>query len=95
MLYGSGASLPDDLATWELLMTDFVAANAGGAGHVYPGIAGYYEDFEAIAARIAAARAAGAPGHAIFSYGALTTGGHWDDFPAGPYAIPAVPSVRE
>jgi uncharacterized lipoprotein YddW (UPF0748 family) len=95
MLYGSGTSLPDDLATWELLMTDFVAANAGGAGHVYPGIAGYYEDFAAIAARIAAARAAAAPGHAIFSYGALNAHGHWDDFPAGPYAIPAVPSVRE
>ncbi len=84
MLYGNGDSIPDDFERWEILMADFVAASAGR--HVYPGIAGYYTDFEAIAERIEAARAAGAPGHAIFSYSALDQREYWDDLASGPYA---------
>lgn len=85
MLYGSGSSIPDDLGNWQLLAADFVAG--GSAGHVYPGIAGYYDDFAAIADRIAAARQMGAPGHIIFSYAALDARGYWDDLATGPYAV--------
>ena len=88
MLYGGGHSIPDDLAHWQLLAEDFVADSAGG--HVYPGVAGYYDDFAAIADRITAARQMGASGHVIFSYSALDVQGYWDDLAHGPYAIPAV-----
>jgi uncharacterized lipoprotein YddW (UPF0748 family) len=88
MLYGGGESIPDDVDHWRILMEDFVEDSAGR--HVYPGIAGYYDDFDAIVQRILAARAAGAPGHALFSYGALNARGYWDDFAAGPYASSAV-----
>ncbi|MGC9521584.1 MAG: glycoside hydrolase family 10 protein [Anaerolineae bacterium] len=84
MLYGS---VPDDMASWEILMQDFVADAAGRA--VYPGIGGHYEAFSAISERIEAARAQGAPGHVIFSYGYLNGNGYWDDLAAGPYRIPA------
>lgn len=89
MLYGNGASIPDDFDIWCILMNDFLAASAGR--HVYPGIGGYYDDFGAIAQRIEAARQAGAPGHAIFSYGALNSRSYWDDLAAGPYAQPIAP----
>ena len=88
MLYGTGNSVPDDLANWRILAEDFVADNA--SGHVYPGIAGYYDDFDAIAQRIEIARELGAPGHALFSYATLDSHGYWDDLAAGPYRIPAV-----
>jgi len=88
MLYGNGSSIPDDFERWCILMEDFVADSAGR--HVYPGVAGYYDDFDAIAQRILAARAAGAPGHALFSYGALDAREYWDDFASGPYAVSAV-----
>ncbi|HNT73806.1 MAG TPA: family 10 glycosylhydrolase [Anaerolineae bacterium] len=88
MLYGSGASIPDDLGNWQVLAADFLEASAGR--DVYPGIAGYYDDFDAIAQRIAAARALGAPGHAIFSYSALDSRGYWDDLASGPYSAPAL-----
>jgi uncharacterized lipoprotein YddW (UPF0748 family) len=88
MLYGTGNSIPDDLANWRILAEDFVASSAGG--HVYPGIAGYYDDFAAIAQRIEIARELGAPGHALFSYAALDSRGYWDDLAAGPYRVPAV-----
>lgn len=87
MLYGngSGTSIPDDLDNWRLLAADFVAGSAGR--DVYLGIGGYYDDFAAIAQRIAVARALGAPGHAVFSYSALDSRGYWDDFAAGPYGV--------
>ena len=85
MLYGSVA---DDFDRWRILAEDFLAGSAGR--HVYPGIAGYYDDFDAITQRIQAARQAGAPGHVLFSYGALNSRGYWDDLAAGPYAIPAI-----
>ena len=88
MLYGTGSSIPDDLANWRILAEDFVASSAGG--HVYPGIAGYYDDFDAIAQRIEIARELGAPGHALFSYATLDSHGYWDDLAAGPYRVPAV-----
>ncbi|MGC9395344.1 MAG: glycoside hydrolase family 10 protein [Anaerolineae bacterium] len=88
MLYGTGSSIPDDLGNWRILAEDFMAV--GGDGNVYPGIAGYYDDFAAIAQRIAIARELGAPGHALFSYVALDSHGYWDDLAAGPYRVPAV-----
>ncbi|MBN2003360.1 MAG: family 10 glycosylhydrolase [Anaerolineae bacterium] len=82
MLYGNGNSIPDDLENWRMLATDFLT---GSEGQVYPGIAGYYDDFDAIARRIALARELGAPGHALFSYSALDARDYWDDLAAGPY----------
>ena len=85
MLYGdgSGTSIPDALDNWRLLAEDFVTDSAGR--DVYLGIGGYYTDFSSIAQRIDAARALGAPGHVLFSYGTLDSQGYWDDFAAGPY----------
>ncbi|MBN1875799.1 MAG: family 10 glycosylhydrolase [Anaerolineae bacterium] len=88
MLYGNGSSIPDDFDAWCLLAQDFLTDSAGR--DVYPGIGAYYPDFEAIAQRIAWARQAGAPGHAIFSYAALDAQDYWDDLASGPYAIPAL-----
>jgi hypothetical protein len=79
----------NDLGTWRTVMLQFQVANAGR--HVYPGISGDFDNFSAIAARIQAARDAGAAGHAIFSYGAIDTRGYWDDFASGPYAPSAAP----
>jgi uncharacterized lipoprotein YddW (UPF0748 family) len=84
MLYGWSGF--DDLATWRAVVQQFQSANAGR--HVYPGISGDFDDFAQIAARIQAAREAGAAGHAIFSYSALDSHGYWDDLAAGPYAQP-------
>jgi uncharacterized lipoprotein YddW (UPF0748 family) len=84
MLY---TGVADDFDRWQILMNDFLTDSKGG--HVYPGIGADYADFSAIAQRIEAARQAGAPGHAIFSYGALNNRGYWDDLATGPYAEPA------
>lgn len=92
MLYGTGSSVPDDLGNWRILAEDFVASSAGG--HVDLGIAGYYDDFAAIAQRIAIARELGAPGHALFSYAALDSRGYWDDLAVGPYRVPAIAPSR-
>jgi uncharacterized lipoprotein YddW (UPF0748 family) len=76
-----------DLAAWTTRMQGFVADSYGR--YVVPGIHADYADFGDIVARIDAARAAGAPGVAIFSYGALNRRGYFDDLGAGPFAIPA------
>ena len=89
MLYDGRA---DEFELWQTLMTDFLADSAGR--QVIPGIGGAYDDFAQIARRIETARAAGAPGHAIFSYESLNRRGYWDALAAGPYAVPAVPSAR-
>ena len=89
MLYGGMA---DDFANWQLLLADFMAASAGR--HIYPGIGAFYDDFVEIEQRIEAARSAGAPGHAIFSYTALEQRGYWDDLASGPYAQPALVPER-
>jgi uncharacterized lipoprotein YddW (UPF0748 family) len=85
MLYSGVA---DDFDHWRVLMEDFLADSQGG--QVYPGIGADYDNFETIAQRIEAARAAAAPGHAIFSYGALNRRGYWDKLIAGPYAEAAI-----
>ena len=72
------------------IMQQFQDANGGR--HVYPGINGDFDDFAEIAARIQAARDAGAAGHAIFSYSSLNARGYWDDLAGGPYARPATPA---
>lgn len=92
MLYGTGSSIPDDLAKWRILAEDFMAVS--DAGHIDLGIAGYYDDFAAIVQRIEIARELGAPGHALFSYAALDSRGYWDDLAAGPYRVPAVVPPR-
>lgn len=86
MLYGG---VCDDFDRWRILMQDFVASAAGR--HVYPGVGSGYADFDAIAARIRAARDAGAAGQVLFSYGELNRRGYWDDLANGPYAVPVVP----
>ncbi len=92
MLYGSGHSIPDDLAKWRILAEDFMSSR--GTGHIDLGIGGYYDDFTAIAQRIELARELGAPGHALFSYSALDSRGYWDDLAAGPYRMPAATPSR-
>jgi uncharacterized lipoprotein YddW (UPF0748 family) len=85
MLYSS--DIVNDLAAWTTRMQGFVAESYGR--YVIPGIHADYASFGDLAARIEAARAAGAPGVAIFSYGALNARGYFDDLGAGPFASPA------
>ena len=85
MLYSS--DIVNDLAAWTARMQSFVADSYGR--YVIPGIHADYAGFGDLAARIEAARAAGAPGVAIFSYGALNARGYFDDLAAGPFASPA------
>ncbi len=89
MLYDGKA---DDFSVWQTLAEDFLADSA--KRQVIPGIGGAYNDFAEIARRIEAARQAGAPGHAIFSYESLNQHGYWDALAAGPYAVPAVPAIQ-
>jgi uncharacterized lipoprotein YddW (UPF0748 family) len=85
MLYGSTA---DNADRWSILMHDFLLKSGGRP--VYPGIGAHYTDFNEIAWRIETARAAGAQGHALFSYGGLNSQNYWDDLTTGPYRLPAV-----
>jgi uncharacterized lipoprotein YddW (UPF0748 family) len=85
MLYSS--DIVNNLPAWTLRMQGFVVDNYDR--FVIPGIHADYANFDDIVARIDAARAAGAPGISIFSYGALNTRGYFDDLGAGPFATPA------
>jgi uncharacterized lipoprotein YddW (UPF0748 family) len=93
MLY-TGVS--NEFDRWQILMQDFLTGS--NSGHVYPGIGADYDDFNAIAQRIEVARQASAPGHVIFSYGALNRRDYWAELAAGPYAdpasLPVPPAVR-
>ena len=84
-MFYSGVS--DDFERWRILLADFLADSHGKT--VYPGIGADYDNFEVIAQRLEAARRAGAPGHAIFSYGAFDSRGYWGELAQGPYAAPA------
>ncbi len=91
MMYGSIAGV--DFDKWQILLQDFLADSH--ERHVYPGIGADVEDFNAIAQRIEAARQAGAPGHAIYTYGTLDKRNYWADLAAGPYfAKPVLPPKR-
>jgi uncharacterized lipoprotein YddW (UPF0748 family) len=85
MLYLS--SITTDDAKYQALLEDFVA-RAGG-DHVAAGITAAYDDFAVLARRIDMARAAGAAGQAIFSYGHVNQRRYWEQFKSGPYASPA------
>jgi uncharacterized lipoprotein YddW (UPF0748 family) len=77
---------------FALLASDFLSHADGRP--VFPGISAGYADFNAIAQRVALARNLGAPGHAIFSARLVAQNDYWDEFAAGPYAVPAtVPPV--
>lgn len=86
MMYGG---LMDDLARWRTVLQDF--AEDPGLARVYPGVGGYYSSFDEVAARIEAAREAGAPGHVVFSFSGVDQFDYWDDFADGPYRVPAHP----
>lgn len=88
MLYDGKA---DDFESWQILTADFIADSGGR--HVYPGVGADYDNVEAIIRRIEAAREAGAPGHALFSYGALNDRNYWAALASGPYRVPASPKV--
>lgn len=90
MMYGSVA---DEFDKWQVLLADFMASTYGRA--VLPGIGADYDDFNVIVQRIEAARQAGAPGHAIFSFGPLKQRGYLTRLAAGPYAVPAVLSAKK
>ncbi len=87
MLYGCPAL--EDLGNWTAVVRDFQAHSA--RRYVLPGISAEVNNFSAIAERIAAARAAGAAGQALFSYTSLNAHNYWDDLANGPYAQPAAP----
>lgn len=91
MLYLS--SITQDDAQYAALVADFVARADGQ--HVAPGITATYDDFAPIGRRIDLARAAGAAGQALFSYGHVHLHNYWDDFRAGPYATPALTLLPE
>ncbi len=78
------ASITTDDAKYQALLEDFIA-RAGGE-HVAAGITATYDDFAVIARRIDMARAAGAAGQAIFSYGHVNQRRYWEQFRSGPYA---------
>jgi uncharacterized lipoprotein YddW (UPF0748 family) len=87
MLYtGMFISYPHALTPTQFstVTSDFLAHDGGR--HVFPGINAENLDFGGVAERIAIARDLGAPGHAVFSAGALARKGYWDKFAAGPYA---------
>jgi uncharacterized lipoprotein YddW (UPF0748 family) len=85
MLYSS--DIVTNLVGWTIRMQGFVVDGYGR--FVIPGIHADYANFNDIVDRIQAARAAGAPGVSIFSYGALNARGYFDDLAAGPFATPA------
>lgn len=81
---------PFPLERWRILAADH-QANRGqryvipGIGAIGPGLL----SFDDIVQRINAARELGTAGHALYSYSALLANGYFDDFAAGPYAVPA------
>ena len=85
MLYSS--DILYDLPAWTARAQGFLD-NAHGR-YVFPGISANYTDVHQIINRIEAARSLGAPGVALFSYGALNTYDYWDDLANGPFAITA------
>jgi uncharacterized lipoprotein YddW (UPF0748 family) len=90
MLYSS--DIVTDLVKWTARMQSFVADSHGRyviPGIGFPGNANTPFSFQDIVDRIEAARAAGAPGVAIFSYGALNTNGYFSALGSGPFATPA------
>ncbi len=76
-----------DLSAWITRTQGFVADSYGR--YVIPGISTDYTDVHELIDRIYAARSLGAPGVALFSYGALNTLGYWSDLANGPFALPA------
>ncbi len=85
MIYG--ATFNGDFAKWKVLAEDHVRVQA--ERQVWLGIGGDMPEFDRIAERIAAARALGARGVAIWSAGAIDTRGYWDELRAGPFKDPA------
>lgn len=73
---------------WQTLVADYQMD--GNGRYIIPGIGAGYCNFDEIEARIDMARQIGTAGHAIFSYRGLLAGDYFDDFAAGPYAVPAV-----
>ncbi len=92
MLYSS--DVITDLERWMAAAAGFQAHSGGG--WVLPGIgvtlgSGECAPFEAIAARIQAARNLKTMGQAVFSLSGLESCGYVDDLRSGPYASPANP----
>jgi uncharacterized lipoprotein YddW (UPF0748 family) len=85
MLYSS--DIKYDLPAWTARAQGFLDDAHGR--YVFPGITTDYTDVNQIINRIEAARSLGAPGVALFSYGALNTYDYWDDLANGPFAITA------
>lgn len=84
MIYTPFAGTPGE---WKAITAGFQSQSGGR--HVVPGIDAD-DSFDQIAGRIDAARSLGTAGHAIFSYGAMSSNQYFDDLAAGPYSQPAV-----
>ncbi|MCL4868359.1 MAG: family 10 glycosylhydrolase [Anaerolineae bacterium] len=96
MIYPGTYNCPDNsfwtLSRWQTLVADFQAESSGR--YLIPGIGTGYCTFAEIESRIAAARAIGTAGHALFSYRDLLVFDYFDDLANGPYAEPAlVPEI--
>jgi hypothetical protein len=96
MIYPGTYNCPDNsfwtLSRWQTLVADFQAESSGR--YIIPGIGTGYCTFAEIENRIAAARAIGTAGHALFSYRELLEFAYFDDLANGPYAQPAlVPDI--
>ncbi len=79
------------LERWQILVSDYVRDSHGRM--IIPGIGSSFctnNDFAQIEARIAAGRALGSAGHALYSYKSLLDKGYFDDLARGPYLVPAV-----
>ena len=85
MLYSS--DILHDLPAWTARAQGFLDDAHGR--YVFPGISTNYTDVHQIINRIEAARSLGAPGVALFSYGALNTYDYWDDLANGPFVFTA------
>jgi uncharacterized lipoprotein YddW (UPF0748 family) len=85
MLYSS--DILNDLPAWTARLQGFVDDAHGR--YVFPGISTAYTDVTEIISRIDAARALGARGVALFSYGDLNTNDYWDALANGPFASTA------
>jgi uncharacterized lipoprotein YddW (UPF0748 family) len=85
MLYSS--DILNDLTAWTARAQEFIDDSAGR--YVFPGISANYTDVTQIVDRIEVARALGAKGVALFSYGALQTSDYWDELANGPFAVAA------
>ncbi|MBM4371470.1 MAG: family 10 glycosylhydrolase [Deltaproteobacteria bacterium] len=91
MIYWPLTDPPGGKTDFGVLTLDHLAA--AGQRHVYPGLKADYGEFGEVAAEIAFARDAGAPGVALFAYSTVSSRGYGPDLAAGPFSLPMPPAA--